>query len=214
MRILPDRHFKQSFSQHYNENYEKIVAKRTERNEIKQQNRKADSGITKYKIIGGIATVFILGSFFLTGIWVSSVFKDKEQKAAELEVSIVDVDNQIKKYQVVNGSVMHEQLDEVLTNVTAIQNEYTQKGELSNTASIADRYLGNFNNDWSAGEDVLENPSWCGYLNKAQTFDDTAEYLFILYDAKVPKMIAVVKYNIDENGNVGTLSSVRKTWLE
>lgn len=213
MRILPDRHFKEHYSEHYNANYEKISAKLAGMSE-KRQNRTHDSpDVVKYKIVGGIATGVILGVFITIGLWLSSMFNAKEQQIASLEQSINTVDSLIKKYQIINGDAMREQFNEVVVNVAKIQTEYSAGSFSDESEAIADRYLGSFNNNWSDSEISLTAPFWRGYINKAHEFDDTAEFVFILYDAEIPKMIAVVRYDIDINGNVGTIKSVRKTWL-
>lgn len=211
MRILPDLHFKENYKKHYDENYAKIHAKIEEQTKIRQA-RVYDPELLKYKIVGFVASVVIIGSFFGIGYIINSKFTEKEKYIAELNQSILLADKNIKQYQIINGDAMKSQIDEVVTNITALQNAYLSQTFSDDFTLLSDYYLGDYNNDWSSDMD-LTNPLWTGCVNKAHTFDDTCSFVFILTDNKNPVMFAEVYCSLDDNGNLGKIVSVRKARL-
>ena len=213
MRMLPDMNFRENYKKHYAENYEKLNAKREERIE-RWRNRKPDSPeVIKYKIAGAIATLIILGCFFAAGYFMASGYSERENQIAELEVKIRQIDDLIRTYQIVNGEETVEQVNDVLTYIADLQNQYLSGSFSDDFESLAVRYLGNYNNDWSNSVKNLSDPVWHGYVNKASKFDTKAEFVFILYDGKKPVLIVFADYDIDQFGNLTTLSHIRKTVL-
>lgn len=212
MRILPDFHFRENYKKRYAENYEKISTKLEEQAEIRH-NRVSDSPeVVRYKIAGFVSSVIIIGSFFAVGFWLSTMTSEKEARIAELKYQIIEADNLVKTYQIINGEAMKEQLDEAVMMVTDLQNQYATQSFSENFEQYADRYLGNFNNNW-ASDLNLSKPRWQGYINRAHEFDDTACFIFILYDDRTPVLVTDVRFEIDANGNLGIMNSVRKMML-
>lgn len=212
MRILPDFHFREHFKERYAENCEKINTKLEERAEA-HQNRVPDSPeVIRYKIMGFVSSIIIIGSFFAVGIHINTKCSAKEQEIAMLEYKIEQADNLIKKYQIINGEEVAEQMDTIVRTVTDLQNQYAKQEFAEDFEVNAHRYLGNYDNDWSDGFDLSE-PVWQGYINKAHEIGDTANFLFILYDNRTPVMIVDVAFDMDIAGNIGAMTSVRKTRL-
>ena len=213
MRVLPDKNFKENYKKHYAENYEKLKAKREERAELKR-NREPDSlEVIKYRIAGAVATFVILGSFFAAGYLISSDYRKKENQIAELEAKISQADDQIRTYQIINGEETVEQVKDVLVYVTYLQNQYLSGNFSEDFDSLALRYLGDYNSNWSDSVESLSEPTWRGYINRASKFDTKAEFVFILYDTTKPVLIVFADYGIDQFGNLTTLSRIRKTVL-
>lgn len=212
MRILPDLHFRENYKKRYTENYEKISTKLEEQAEVRR-NRVPDSpDVVRYKIAGFVSSVIIIGCFFAVGFSLSVKSAEKERRIAELENQIIEADNLVKTYQIVNGEAMKEQLDEAVVIVTDLQNQYVTQTFSEDFEQYADRYLGDFNNNW-ASDLELSNPRWQGYVNRAHEFDDTACFIFILYDDRTPILVTDVRYELDGNGNLGIMKSVRKMRL-
>lgn len=213
MRVLPDVNFKENYKKHYAENYEKLNAKREERAERRRSKPRDSLETIKYKIAGAIATFIILGSFFVIGAAASSKFSAKEQQIAEIEYNISQTDNLIRTYQVINSDETMQQINDMLVHITDLQNQYVAGQFSVNFISDAEYYLGSYNNDWSESVDRPVEPVWHGYLNKACSFNETAELLFILYDANRPVLLVFASCGIDRFGNIESLSGVRKTVL-
>lgn len=213
MRMLPDVNFKENYKKHYAENYEKLNAKREERAERRRSKPRDSLETIKYKVVGAAVTFIILGSFFAAGMFVSSSFSEKEQQIAEIEYNISQTEDLIRKYQVINSEETMQQLNDKLIFVTDLQNQYVTEQFSKSFASDAEYYLGSYNYDWSESVDKLSEPVWHGYANKACSFDETAELLFILYDGNRPVLLVFASCNIDQFGNIESLSSVRKTVL-
>lgn len=213
MRVLPDVNFKENYKKHYAENYEKLTAKREERAERRRSKPRDSLETIKYKIAGAIVTFIILGSFFAIGALVSSKLSIKERQIAELEYNISQIDDLIRTYQIINSDETMLQINSRLAYMTDLQNQYVTGQFSESFISDAEYYLGNYNNDWSESVDKPAEPVWHGYLNKACPFNEKAELLFILYDSNRPVLLVFASCDIDMFGNVGSLSSVRKTVL-
>jgi len=212
MRIFPDFHFRQHFKERYADNYEKINTRLEERAEERRNRAPISPEAVKRSTVGFAASVVIIGCFFAVGIYINKESSEKERQIAELENSIAYTDSMIKKYQIINGDEVREQITEAVNEVTALQNQYAKQDFADDFDIKANRYLGSYNNNWADDFDLSE-PLWQGYINKAHEFGDTANFLFILYDKKTPVMIADVSFSMDAAGNLGTMTNVRKTRL-
>lgn len=212
MRIFPDFHFRQHFKERYADNYEKINTKLEERAEERRNRTPVSPETVKRNTVGFAASVIIIGCFFAVGIYINQKSSEKELRIAELENSIAYTDSLIKQYQIINGDEVREQMTEAVSEVTALQNQYAKQDFTDDFDIRANRYLGNYNNNWADGFDLTE-PLWQGYINKAHEFGDTANFLLILYDSKAPVMIVDVSFSMDAAGNLGTMTNVRKTRL-
>ena len=213
MRVLPDVNFKENYKKHYAENYEKLNAKREERAERRRSKPRDSLETIKYKIAGAAATFIILGSFFAIGAAISLKLSAKEQQIAEIEYNISQADDLIRTYQAINSDETMMQINDMLVHITDLQNQYVTGQFSESFISDAEYYLGSYNNDWSESVDRPAEPVWHGYLNKACSFDETAEVLFILYDTNRPVLLVFASCSIDQFGNIESLSSVRKTVL-
>lgn len=213
MRLLPDKDFKANYKKRYDANYEKIMSYRKERSERKANRKPLSPEILKQRILGGFATVIILGSFFGVGAFISSRYDEKESRIDELEQEFLYLDENVKAYQVINSDAKFEQINDALSYVTDLQNQYVSNKFSDDFEGYAARYLGSYNNNWASELKGLEQPVWQGYLDGACNFRDSAKMLFILYDRARPVLVAKVSFSIENNGNLGIMSDVSKMRL-
>jgi len=213
MRLLPDRNFKENYKKRYDANYEKIMNYRKERAEAKAARPPFDFDKFKKTFVGAGAVIVIFGCIFGVGAFFSSLFEENENEIAKLEQEIANIENTIQQYQIVNSEEKYAQINEALLYITALQNQYASNTFSENFDVYAERYLGEYNNNWAAEIETYDNLTWKGYLDNSCEFRNSADMLFILYDNSKPVLVAEISYGLTEAGNLDTLKSVRKQVL-
>ena len=213
MRLLPDKNFKENYKKRYDANYEKIMNYRREREEAKAERPPFDLARFKKTLAGAAAVIAIFGSVLGMGAFFSSVFDEQENEITKLEREIAGVENTIREYQVINSEEKYVQINEALFHVTSLQNQYASNEFNADFEVYAERYLGNYNNNWAGELEKCENPVWKGYLDNSCEFRDSADMLFILYDNLKPVIVAKVSFGLTESGNLDVMKSVQKQRL-
>ena len=209
MRILPDKNFKESYNKHYVENYKKLTARRKELGH-KLKNVTFDS--IKATIIGAFICIVLFIVFIIIGSWSASDYNEKNQQIAELQAEVDKSISDIRLYQIIDSKEKFKQIDEALSHVVSLQNQYV-KNEFSDTFdAYSTYYLGEFNNNWASDENLV-NPEWRGFLDTSCDFRDNADMLLILSDDNRPVLVVTVSFDIDENGNLGAMTAVNKMRL-
>lgn len=205
MRLLPDKNFKENYKKRYTANYEKLVQKQVIKSEHYPDKM-------KQRLLGFAVFVVIVFIFIMIGVGVSGIFDEKEAKIASLTSKMLELNDTIREYQIVDGDAKYAQLDEAVNCIADLQNQYVLN-DFSETFDVyAARYLGSFNYNWADACD-FERPVWKGYCDKSCDYKDFAEMLFILYDRTVPVMVVNVRFTMDRFGNLEEMTSINKAVL-
>ncbi len=215
MKILPHRHPIKAYKEHYAENYEQLQIKRkelSERWQSRQAKQNDDPKVVKYKIIGAVVLIVILGTMLITSIVLTGKFNNKEAEVEQLNAQIASINSKIASYEAISSSDLTEQITSACAWVVYLQNQYLSKEFTEDFDAYAVRFLGNNNNDWSEGRG-FENPVWKGYIDKSGNFETEARMLLILYDGKKPMAAVKVVFELKNGGNIGTMTSMEKMWL-
>lgn len=219
---MPDPNFRENYKKAYDRNYSRLQEKiksRTQEVKEKQDNfPRSKPDFFKNVFVGGAVFLSIVGAYFAFGVFISSQFDKKEAAIEELAVKIAEADTRVQHYEAINGESMKQQLNDAVMYVTSAQNQYLTQNFDETFGPYAERYLGDYNNNWEKsntpdGFEVSEDCVWKGYVNKVCDFDGEASLIFILYDGSIPVMLADVTYEMDRYGNLGVISGVRKLWL-
>lgn len=213
MRLLPDKNFKENYKKRYNANYKKIVSYRRKREKAKAERPPFDPVKFKKMTAGAVVVIVIFCLIIGVGVIFSSLFNEREEKIVVLKQEIAKNETIIQEYQIINSEEKYEQINEALFYITSLQNQYTSNDFDEDFDVYAERYLGDYNNDWSSELESCKNPVWKGYLDNSCEFRDTADMLFILYDNLKPVIVAKVSYGLTESGNIDVIKSVSKQRL-
>lgn len=215
MRILPHLHPIKAYKEHYAENYKQLQERRealAAQRQARQEKQNEDPKIVKYKIIGVVVLVVILGTMFVISIVLTGKFNKKEAEIEQLNAQIAVVNQRIASYEAISSADMTEQITSTCAWVVYLQNQYLSKEFTEDFEAYAARFLGNNNSDWSEGKE-LENPVWKGYIDHSGTFETEARMLLMLYDGKKPVATVKVVFELKNGGNIGTMTSMEKMWL-
>lgn len=207
MRLLPDKHIKNTYMEHYKINYERLANRKS------RKQHTISLGVIKLQIVGCVVFIIITLAVLVVGFFVLLNRSEKINQISELNSEIQQYEDLIKQYQIIDSEEKNEQINEAVHYVVDLQDQYLSNTFSDTFETYAARYLGSYNENWASDYNDLVAPGWQGFINKACDLMDSAEMVFILYDVSVPKMVVAVSYDLDKFGNLGEMTSMNKVML-
>lgn len=205
MRWLPDKNFKANYKKRYIENYEKITARREEKDERRAKLNPILSTNIKQVVLGSVSVIAIFACILGTGVYISSEYGKKEDAISQLKQDIAYSEEIVREYQVINSDEKFEQIDDALVSITNLQNMYLTGIDPTETAAYVNQYLGDYTEAWLTDINC-ENPEWKGYIDWSYDLRDEVRMVFVLCDNISSVGVVRLTLQIDKNGN---LSGVR-----